>query len=54
MSEIYSLPELREDKCNCSNFSTQAYAQWFHDKYDPSDVNRLDQNHDGVVCESNP
>ena len=42
-----------QDRCNCSHFSTQAYAQWFHNNYDPPDVNKLDQNNDGVVCESN-
>ncbi|MEO9256062.1 MAG: excalibur calcium-binding domain-containing protein [Tepidiformaceae bacterium] len=40
--------------CNCSDFTTHNQAQWFHDTYDPSDVNRLDGNHDGVVCESLP
>jgi beta-lactamase superfamily II metal-dependent hydrolase len=42
------------DTCNCSNFTTHAWAQWFHDTYDPGDVNRLDADHDGVVCESLP
>ena len=40
--------------CNCANFTTRSWAQWFHDTYDPRDVNRLDSDHDGVVCESLP
>ncbi len=43
-----------QDRCNCSNFTAHAWAQWFHDTYDPTDVNRLDADHDGVVCESLP
>ena len=54
----YSLPACYvagQDKCNCPNFSTQAYAQWFHNTYDLADVNRLDGSpKNGVVCESNP
>ncbi len=42
------------NSCNCSNFTTHAYAQWFHDTYDPTDVNQLDSDHDGSVCESLP
>lgn len=42
-----------QDKCNCSHFATQAYAQWFHNNYDQADVNKLDNNNDGVVCEGN-
>jgi hypothetical protein len=43
-----------QDACNCSNFTTHAWAHWFHDTYDPSDVNKLDADHDGLVCESLP
>ena len=45
-----------QNTCNCSDFPTQAQAQaqWFHDGYDPTDINRLDANHDGLVCESLP
>jgi hypothetical protein len=43
-----------QDKCNCSNFTTHAWAQWFHDTYDPSDINKLGADRDGVVCESQP
>ena len=43
-----------QNTCNCSNFTTHAWAQWFHDIYDPADVNRLDADHDGLVCESLP
>jgi hypothetical protein len=24
----------------------------FHDKYDPTDINRLDADHDGIACET--
>jgi len=54
----YSLPGCYvpgQNKCNCSNFTTQAYAQWFHDNYDPVDVNGLDGSpKNGIVCESLP
>lgn len=40
------------DSCNCGHFTSHAWAQWFHDTHDPGDVNRLDSNNDGVVCES--
>ena len=53
----YSLPGCYhpgQNSCNCSDFTTHSWAQWFHDTYDPTDVNRLDSNHDGVVCESLP
>ena len=44
-----------QDKCNCPNFSTQSYAQWFHNTYDLADVNRLDGSpKNGVVCEGRP
>jgi hypothetical protein len=44
-----------QDSCNCSNFSTQAHAQWFHDNYDPTDINGLDGSpKNGIVCESLP
>lgn len=42
------------DSCNCSDFTTQDHAQWFHNNYDPADVNHLDNDNDGVVCESLP
>ncbi|MBI5948568.1 MAG: MBL fold metallo-hydrolase [Chloroflexi bacterium] len=53
----YSLPacySAGQNTCNCSNFTTQAHAQWFHNTYDPTDVNALDADDDGVVCESLP
>jgi len=43
-----------QNSCNCSNFTTHAWAQWFHNTYDPADVNRLDADLDGVACESLP
>lgn len=44
-----------QNTCNCSDFTTHAWAQWFHDMYDPSDINKLDgSDKDGNVCESLP
>ena len=43
-----------QNTCNCPDFATHSQAQWFHETYDPSDVNKLDADHDGVVCESLP
>lgn len=40
--------------CNCSDFSTQYDAQAFHDWIDPTDINRLDGDGDGYVCENLP
>lgn len=40
--------------CNCSDFSSRAHAQWFHETLDPQDVNRLDADGDGLACESLP
>lgn len=51
---LYSLPSCSSSDCDCGDFSTHAYAQWFHDNYDLSDKHRLDGNKDGVVCESLP
>lgn len=44
------------DKYNCSDFATQAEAQAFFEKVGKrgNDVNRLDGDKDGVVCESLP
>jgi len=38
---------------NCSDFPSQAAAQ-AHLRADPSDPDRLDADHDGIACESNP
>ncbi len=43
-----------QNTCNCADFTTRSWAQWFHDTYDPMDINRLDDDHDGHVCESLP
>jgi competence protein ComEC len=41
--------------CDCSDFTAHAWAQWFHDTLDPTDISKLDgPDHDGVVCESLP
>lgn len=53
-SGSYSVPACVSSDCNCGDFSTHAYAQWFHDNYDPSDTHRLDADHDGIVCETLP
>jgi competence protein ComEC len=54
----YQLPacyHAGQNTCNCSDFTSHSWAQWFHDMYDPSDVNRLDgSDKDGIVCESLP
>ena len=45
------------DAYNCSDFSTQSQAQSCHDycfAIVGFDVHRLDQNNDGVACESLP
>lgn len=40
--------------CNCSDFATHAAAQAFFATYDRTNINRLDGDGDGVVCESLP
>ncbi len=40
--------------CDCSDFSTHAEAQAFFDTYDPTNINRLDGDGDGIVCERLP
>jgi len=40
--------------CNCSDFATQAEAQWFYENCDPENRHRLDGDNDGVACESLP
>lgn len=40
--------------CDCKDFTTHASAQAFHDALDPGDINRLDADRDGLVCESLP
>jgi len=53
----YSLPACYtpgQNTCNCSDFATHAHAQWFHDNYDPTDINNLDGDNDGLACESLP
>ncbi len=41
---------------NCGDFSTQAEAQGWHDRYFPQfgDISKLDQDGNGVACESLP
>lgn len=40
--------------CNCGDFATHADAQAFHETFDPGDINRLDGDGNGIVCESLP
>ena len=41
--------------CDCSDFTSHASAQWFHDTLDPTDISKLDgPDHDAVVCENLP
>lgn len=39
---------------DCSDFDTQAEAQWFYVDQQPGDPHRQDDNGDGAVCESLP
>ncbi len=40
---------------DCSDFRTQAQAQRFFERHNPSrDPHRLDADHDGIACESLP
>ena len=50
----YSLPPCASSDCDCGHFSTHAYAQWFHDNYDPTDQHKLDRDGDGLACETLP
>ncbi len=43
-----------QNTCNCSDFTTHAAAQAFYETYDPTNINRLDGDFDGVACESLP
>lgn len=44
--------ECSEDTYNCGDFTTQAEAQNVFDVCGPEDVHGLDNDGDGVVCES--
>ena len=52
---ISAQPALAGDK-DCSDFRTQAAAQKFFKKHGgpKRDPHRLDADHDGIACESNP
>jgi len=52
---VTAAPASAGDK-DCSDFPTQAAAQKFFKKHGgPSrDPHRLDADHDGIACESNP
>ena len=43
-----------EDAYNCGDFTTQSEAQAVFDECGPEDVHGLDNDGDGVVCESLP
>lgn len=50
-----NLPACATSDCNCKDFKTQAEAQAVFDAFASSgDIHRLDQNNDGVACESLP
>jgi hypothetical protein len=53
-SANFSVPPCASSDCDCGDFSTHAYAQWFHDNHDPTDNHRMDSDKDGLVCESLP
>jgi hypothetical protein len=50
------IPPNPGDTKNCSDFTTQAAAQAWHDFYFPhyGDIANLDGNNDGIACESLP
>jgi endonuclease YncB( thermonuclease family) len=50
----FTIPPCAQTDCNCGDFSTHAYAQWFYENYDLSNKHRLDGDKDGVACESLP
>lgn len=52
---ISAEPAFAGDK-DCSDFPTQAAAQKFFKKHGgpKRDPHRLDADHDGIACESNP
>ncbi len=42
------------DRYNCSDFNTHSAAQACYNSCKPGDIHRLDQDDDGVACESLP
>ena len=48
-----SAPAGAQDDLDCPDFATQEEAQTVYDQ-DPSDPNGLDEDGDGVACESLP
>lgn len=50
----FTVPSCAQTDCNCGDFSTHAYAQWFYETYDLSNKHRLDGDKDGEACESLP
>jgi micrococcal nuclease len=54
-ASTYTVPSCANSDCDCKDFKTHNYAQWFHDNYDPTDKHNLDgADNDGIVCESLP
>ena len=41
----------KEDLFNCNNFTNQSEAQRIFNQC-PTDINQLDNNNDGIACES--
>lgn len=50
----FTVPSCAQTDCDCGDFSTHAYAQWFYENYDLSNKHKLDGDKDGVACESLP
>ena len=52
--ELNNTYDCSSDVYNCGDFETQAEAQAVFDYCGPEDVHGLDNDGDGVVCESLP
>lgn len=50
----FTIPACSSSDCDCGDFATHDYAQWFHENYNPGDRHRLDQDKDGLACETLP
>jgi len=50
----FTLPGCASTDCDCGDFSTHAYAQWFHENHNPGDKHKLDRDDDGLACETLP
>ncbi len=50
---LYAPAAMAQNQFNCSDFATQEEAQAVYNA-DPSDPNMLDEDNDGIACESLP